>query len=243
MNNWKKSNVFLFKRKYLPILILFLFSFFFLFILLYIKPIFFNTPSLPIENNIVQHELSLSQSFVYGEGGVAIDTNGFVYLAGSGTFRFEGQNSFLLKYDSTGTLIWSQTWSGLGVDEMDVDANGSIYVITGYRERSLKKFDANGTQLWNRELYEYEENNKVWITVDANGSIYLVGRYPDYYDPVTNNTLLTKFDSGGDLLWNLTWAGSVGEHCYGITADANNSVYLTGISYSCNRTYLAKFNS
>ncbi len=67
--------------------------------------------------------------------GVAVDSTGNIYVTGqTSSFGAGSSDVFLLRYDSTGNLLWQRTWGGAisGDDgrSVEVDPSGNIY-ITG----------------------------------------------------------------------------------------------------------------
>ena len=70
-----------------------------------------------------------------------------------------------------------------------VDASGSIYVAgttegtlpgqnnaPGAGDAFLRKYDANGTELWTRQFGTPKFDDALAVAVDASGSIYVAGR-------------------------------------------------------------------
>ncbi len=98
--------------------------------------------------------------------GVAVDDSGNVYVAGPGTGNGTGFDYTTIKYDSTGSIVWVQTYDGpaSGSDwlaAMRIDAAGNVYVTGSshgvesdadcltikYTQNQLLRGDANGDGL------------------------------------------------------------------------------------------------
>ena len=112
----------------------------------------------------------------------------------------DNNNTGLLKFSSTGTILWAKSISSEYLAMFDVDANGNIYWAGElYRNYILinnekvmmpdtihsggikfMKFDKNGKRQWLRD-YGYGENSWVsWptaISVSDEGKVYLLGTY------------------------------------------------------------------
>ncbi|MBZ5536630.1 MAG: DUF6531 domain-containing protein [Acidobacteriia bacterium] len=224
---------------------------------------------------------------------MAIDAGGSIYLAGStSSFGAGGSDVLLLKYGSSGILLWSRTWGGPGEDygyAVAVDNAGNVYVAggtasfgAGWYDALLLKFDSSGNLLWSRTwgggsfeqaysigfdssgnvyvaaesysvgdaavLLKYSPNgdlllSKAWkgpatydtaysLDVDGNGNVYLAGISWDYWvSPYHNTILVLKFDSAGNLVWNRNWAGPGQDEAgnpKSIKVDGAGNVYVAG---------------
>ncbi|MHA1428436.1 MAG: SBBP repeat-containing protein, partial [Candidatus Helarchaeota archaeon] len=168
--------------------------------------------------------------------GVAIDANGFVYVAGStlefGTYDFE-----LVKFAPNGTKLWGTSVWGSSWDDFVCDIaiapDGSIY-ITGFiftfsvgYELVLVKVAPNGTQLWNVIWGGPLDDVGNGVEVDADGFVYVTG-YTASFGAGNSDLALIKFASNGTKLWNITWGGPLNEVGYGIAVDPTGSLYVAG---------------
>lgn len=176
---------------------------------------------------------------------VAVDTSGNVYVAG-GTKSFGAgwSDAFVLKVDSTGSLIWNRTWGGSSYEvayDISFDNSGNIYLAAetysygNAGAAAVLKFNSNGDFLWSRTWdgpgpgTVYDETNS--IEVDPDGNIYLTGR-SWYYWPEVIEILLLKFDSSGNLLWSKRWGGSGRDESphppNNMILDNNGNLYVGG---------------
>ncbi len=151
--------------------------------------------------------------------GMATDTTGNIYMTGTygGTYAvFEDDsiqntgfenNSFYVKYDTSGNMLWVKNINGNRNDvtkSITTDKSGNIY-LTGY-------FESDTLSL---------------------GNIKLVNAFVNFGSP---NTFICKINAQGQALWvkkgvTNDWSGySQGNS---ITTDPNGNVYVTG-SYSGN---------
>jgi streptogramin lyase len=176
---------------------------------------------------------------------VAVDADGYVYVADSGNYRIQ-------KFDSNGNLItkWGSEGSGDGqfkyLSDVAVNAKGHVYVSDGYSNR-IQKFDSDGNFITSWSI-NYSEA----IAVDADGDVYV---------PVTlkvNNSYvdcIQKFDSNGSLI-KTSWCEGGEVVFQGITAlavDTDGNIYVTdglddmpnhGIyKFNSNGSYITKWGS
>jgi hypothetical protein len=126
--------------------------------------------------------------------GVAVDSAGYIYVTGWTSGSLDGNTNaglgdiFLVKYDSSGTKLWTKQFGTAGSEygqSIEVDNTGNIYV--GGRIYSLPdihgsifiKFDSSGTKQWTKEL---DSSHVYKIVVDSIGRIYATGyfQYGDF---------------------------------------------------------------
>ncbi len=194
--------------------------------------------------------------------GVVADVSGNIYVTGYTQIlipsppQILASDVLLLKFDSSGNLLWQRTWGGSNDDagySVAVDSSGNIYV-TGYTwsfgaggsDVLLLKFDPHGSLLWQKTWGGSNADIGRSVAVDSSGNIYVTG-YTNSFGAGGNDVLLLKFDSSGSLLWQLTWGGSSTDAGYGVAVDASGNVYVTGYTNSTgaggNDVLLLKFDS
>jgi hypothetical protein len=126
--------------------------------------------------------------------GVATDRFGSVFILGATEGSLGGTNVglrdvFLAKYNSFGTLIWTQQW-GTVTDEIDsgisVDDAGNIYVtgathgslaggMIGAGDPFVTKFDSMGALIWSWQAGSDQFEAGRGISVDGSGNVYITG--------------------------------------------------------------------
>jgi hypothetical protein len=145
--------------------------------------------------------------------GVAVDSSGNVYAAGSTQGALDGSNAgvndlFVVKYNSSGTKQWTKQLGTSGEDfayGVAVDSSGNVYV-TGYTEGALDgsnaggrdlfvvKYNSSGTKQWTKQLGTSSGDAAFGVAVDSSGNVYAAGYTDGALDGNTNA-------GGGDLLW------------------------------------------
>lgn len=120
--------------------------------------------------------------------GIQVDASGNVYVTGYSTSSTQGKNIATIKYNSSGTQQWVQTYNDNlnGDDEanaMAIDASGNIYV-TGYTSTEIDKADyftakynASGSMLWSihNDTPSHLNDIATNIAIDNNGDIVISG--------------------------------------------------------------------
>jgi len=182
----------------------------------------------------------------YGSG-VAVDNLGDEYVVGTTTSFGAGQaDVVLLKYDSSGNLLFQRTWGtgplnnyGTGVA---VDSGGDIYV-TGYTYGLgpnpgtsaviLLKYDQSGNLLFQKTWGGIENDFGTGITVDLDGNVYVTGYTKSYsINAGVPSAFLLKYDQVGNLLFQRIWGGNRGDFAYAVGVDIQENAYVTGYTYS-----------
>lgn len=152
--------------------------------------------------------------------GLAIDTNGFIYVAGHTNVGVYNENPIgttdiiLAKYNSRKQIIWSKQIGVRGVNldtsDVGVDARGNVYVIAsrsiarGNKDLFAFKFDTNGNEIWRRLTKPGGRNENAEpekIFVDSSGTSYIVGTLrtqPRNWDDALYDGFLIKIDTQGN---------------------------------------------
>jgi alpha-tubulin suppressor-like RCC1 family protein len=202
-----------------------------------------------------------------GASCVAVDASGELYMTGwfaSPTINFGSYtltnvgfyDVFLVKYDTSGNVLWAKSAGGTDYDEtMGVasDSSGNAYV-TGYFnspaitfgsytltsmgsfDEFLVKYDASGNVLWAKSAggTDFDDGNSV--ALDASGDIYVTGEFVSPTITFGSYTLTNAGSSSSDMYFvkydasgNVLWAKGAG----GTDYDNGNSVALdaSGNSY------------
>jgi len=120
--------------------------------------------------------------------GIVVDASGNVFVAGYTTTSTHGKDIVTIKYNSSGTQQWVNTYNDAqnGNDEgseMAIDASGNIYV-TGYTTTAIDqadfytiKYNGSGTELWNihTDGLTHLNDKAMNIAIDNNGDIIVTG--------------------------------------------------------------------
>src|SRR5205814_680948 len=143
--------------------------------------------------------------------GVAVATDGSVYVAGGSFNDGVGQgDALLVKFSPTGKLLWDRTWGGPNFDaarDVAIGTDGGIYIAGETNsflanDAFLVKFRPDGTVEWDRD----------WVTTNGvqsgltaaqgvgtgpDGGVYFTGNTFDI--GAKKNIILVKFDANGNL--------------------------------------------
>jgi len=181
---------------------------------------------------------------------IAVDASGNAYICGDtrgslGGPTAGGRDAFLLKYDGSGSLLWSQqigTWNDDYGYSVAVDASGNAYITgntegslpeptAGGRDAFLAKYDGSGSLLWSQRLGTSGNDSGRSVAVDAFGNAYITGSTEGslaepnagHYD-----AFLAKYDGSGSLLWSQQIGTPSGDYGTSVAVDASGNAYISG---------------
>ncbi|MFN8397046.1 MAG: PKD domain-containing protein [Bacteroidia bacterium] len=205
--------------------------------------------------------------FAYG---VAIDGQGNVYLTGKAaagfpftgtTFQGAGDDAFVAKVNSAGSVQWAIPYGGPGTDygnSLGVDANGNVYVtgvaaVSGFPTTNatyagnnddafLLKLDGSGQRqfclIYGGASFDFGND----LVVLADGSSFLVGETGSGNFPNTSSAyagtsgtkaFIAGFNANGTRQFAMKYGGSVVERALSCAWDASaNQLVVVGYTES-----------
>ena len=187
-------------------------------------------------------DINRSFTYEYGAGSV-YDADGNLYVVG--TFQTMGpENLLLLKYNSTGQLLWSKSYNGDPMDSqlhgesMLFDSNsGHLFILTTQEDSwyGIIEMTTDGDVVrWIHGDVEVQVN-AIDFTIDSNGNIYVLADTQSNPEVSSENNLIIKLDATTlDPVWskNITLGYAVNEpeqgQGFGAIEYSNGSVYVTG---------------
>ncbi len=202
---------------------------------------------------------------------LATNSNGNLFLTGtfkSSTITFGShtlanmgvgyEDIFLVKYDTSGNVIWLNTYGGAGVDganKLVLDGSGNIYLAGSFASPNLHfgnitlirsstydmfvvKFDSTGMAIWANSAGTTSYNPAQNLCLDNSGNVFVTG----YFEGATITfglTTLTNSGTGTAEMFlvkyahtgSVVWAKSAGGSSdeFGYGCIANgNNVVVTG---------------
>ncbi|MHA1291703.1 MAG: hypothetical protein ACTSQJ_03430 [Promethearchaeota archaeon] len=171
---------------------------------------------------------------------LTVGSNDDIYVIGSTKSFGSGDHDIVvLKYNSSGSLLWSRIWGGIGLDRANgiaIDSSNNIYAIgwtenygAGLHDVVLIKYNNSGNMLWNKTWggSSYDGGWGGAIAIGSDGYIYCVSN-TESYGAGGNDFVFLKFDSAGNLIWDDFWGGSGDDRGHAILFDDSGNLYTIG---------------
>ncbi len=170
---------------------------------------------------------------------VTVDKTGSIYITGYTTQSGGNIDIVTLKYNQSGTLLWSKTFDGTGHSDdkayaITIDRLNNV-IVTGYttgigshHDYITIKYNTSGTQQWiapyNAPFNNDDEAHSV--ICDDSSNVYVTGfitNFGTYYYTI-------KYNAAGTYQWGKTFGGTGNgdNKAYAITLDKQANIYVTG---------------
>ena len=164
-----------------------------------------------------------------------------IYVASRYKDSTYGNRILLLKYDSTGSIVWENKYHYPGsygdiTGGIALDKSGFIYLtgntIDVYDNGKciVLKYKPNGDLVWVRSFQGYSTGND--IVVDEQSNSYIAG---SIFSSSYGKTLMmaAKYDSSGVLMWTKSYGLNTPgyDNASVIVLDDSNNVIVGGTSY------------
>ena len=171
-----------------------------------------------------------------GEGIVQLEDSSYV-VTGSSSSWGESSQAFLLKIDTVGNYLWSQSYGGPESEagkRVLYNADLGFYIAgfsnsfgSGDFDAYLVKTDLNGNKLWEKTYGKPSDweriNDAIW-TKDS--TILMVGEV-QATNGAASDILIIHADKNGDTLWTKTF-GSIGEDRANTIISVQDSLFMIG---------------
>ncbi|MHA1436361.1 MAG: SBBP repeat-containing protein [Promethearchaeota archaeon] len=152
--------------------------------------------------------------------------------------------TYLDDIDNLNTSIkkdWEKSIDNGGIDEgqsVITDDLGNVY-ITGKSYQTSKscydiitrKYNNSGSLLWNRIWGGNADDLGYGVALDNLYNVYVAG-WTMSYGNGSNDIVIIKYNSSGDIQWNKTWGGSEWDTGNDISIDSSNNIYISGYTES-----------
>ena len=185
----------------------------------------------------------------FGQG-IAVDTSGNVYVAGTtfgtlpGQTSAGGQDAFVRKYDASGNVVWTRQFGTSGADgvrTVAVDSSGvyatggtdgtfSGQTTSGGSDAFVRKYNPSGNVLWTRQFGTPGFDEGFQITVNASG-VYVSGAVNGALSGQIHaggsDAYVRKYDASGTEQWTRQFGTISDDSGQGAAVNASG-VYVTG---------------
>lgn len=200
---------------------------------------------------------------------ITLDKQGYVYVAidfSSGTMKLKGltftanggPESFIVKFDPSGSIVWVQGFAGTGtrqIRDIRIGASGRLLIVgdfsgtlqykqTTITAQTLDAFvavwDPCGKPIWIRKAGGQMADSGRSIGEDGKGNIYIYGQFngPAQFgsQKITtsdfNSVFVAKLSPQGKYLWVAKGGGSAPDTPNEIAVTRAGDVYITGTTFT-----------
>ena len=174
----------------------------------------------------------------WGQAVKQTSDGGFIVLGNTYAFGAGNKDIYLVKTASDGTLLWTKTYGGVGLD-IGLSAqqtNDGGYIITGFTRTFqggtnsdvyLIKTDSNGNLLWSKTFGGSNDDYgySVWQTNDDG---YIVAGNTDSFGAGAFDIYVIKTNSAGDTLWTKTYGGIDNDDGVNSVQQTSDGGYIIG---------------
>ncbi len=179
---------------------------------------------------------------------MVIDNLGNIYVAGTSHSTNSLYTFAVIKYNSDGTLLWTQRYHKNGnewekVKKMIIDKKNNVYVTgIGFRNDTKDdiitvKFNTDGIFQWGVSWNDpgNSSDEAADIKVDKEGNVYVAGYGAG--GGTDNDFITLKYDSSGNQKWAVTYDGSQNSDDFAVSLalDYQQNSYVEGFSFNNGR--------
>lgn len=171
-----------------------------------------------------------------GEGIVQLEDSSYV-VTGSSSSWGESSQAFLLKIDTAGNYLWSQSYGGAESEagkRVLYNADLGFYIAgfsnsfgSGDFDAYLVKTDLNGNKLWEKTYGKPSNWERIHDAVWTKDSTILMVGEVQATNGSASDILIIHADKNGDTLWTKTF-GSIGEDRANSIISVQDSLFMIG---------------
>ena len=177
------------------------------------------------------------------QGYWVVQTNdgGYALIGLTNSSGAGGTDTWLVKTDASGNMLWNKTYGGTGEDWdlCMIQANDGGYAISGYttsfgaggQDAWFVKTDSNGNMLWNK-TYGGTGTDVLYTIVQTSDGGYTLGGRTNSFGAGGSDAWLVKTDSNGNILWNKTYGGASSEYGLHMIQTSEGGYAIAGFTIS-----------
>jgi hypothetical protein len=166
---------------------------------------------------------------------------GYILACTTSSFGSVGYNSYLVKTDGDGNLLWSKNIEGSS-DELTysvVQTSDGGYILTGITNLSgsgvneiyLIRTDNSGNLLWSK-TFGGTNDDYAWSVRQTSEGGFIIGASTKSFGAGNYDFYLIKTDGSGNLLWSNTYGGTGDERAWYVQQTSDGGYIMGGITNS-----------
>jgi hypothetical protein len=172
---------------------------------------------------------------------VQTDDGGYAMVGYTTSFGAGAADGRLVRVDSSGNVLWNQTYGGTGVDDTVsmVKTSDGGYALAGYTRSFgaggtdfwLVKVDSEGVLQWNK-MYGGAGDDSAHSVVQTSDGGYALAGFTYSFGSGDKDFWLVKVDSLGNMQWNKTFGGTGADAAVSLVKTSDGGFALAGCSSS-----------
>ncbi|MFX0001457.1 MAG: hypothetical protein ACFE88_15195 [Candidatus Hermodarchaeota archaeon] len=147
-----------------------------------------------------------------------------------------GSEWFLLKYNSSGSLLLNRSYNKfIPIEQLVIDSSDDLYALGSYNSTYLTKLNNEGNVEWNLTCIQNVLRGTEKLVIDSSDNVFVIGNelinlsaIVHGYNMTDYDTYLMKFNETGDLYWNHTISYSNNIYPELLTFDPLGNIYFGG---------------
>lgn len=171
--------------------------------------------------------------------------NGYLMLSTTRRGGFGNIDMFVRKIDSEGVEQWTRNYGDTG-DEYGrtiIPTSTGDFLIAGsmqqiglvYTDQYIVMIDSDGNFQWSN-FYPFTDDQAAYSALQVTDGYLLLG-YTDQTGGGDDDVLLTKIDTGGELLWQKTYGGIRDDRGTQLVEDTDGNILILGYTHSFSDGY------
>jgi hypothetical protein len=166
---------------------------------------------------------------------------GYALAGGTSSYGAGSYDFWLVKTDSAGNMLWSNTYGGTSYDYAYslVQTFDEGYALAGYTgsygaggdDVWLVKTDSAGNMLWSN-TYGGTSGDYAYSLVQTGDGGYALAGYTWSYGAGSGDFWLVKTNGAGNTQWSRTYGGTDIDYAYSLVQTGDGGYALAGITWS-----------
>jgi len=196
------------------------------------------------------------RSYDYGNSVVQTSDSGFVVAGKTSSFGAGGDDIFLVKFNSSGSVQWAEAVGGTGTDrdKSVIQTSDSGFAVAGYtgsfgagsNDLFLVKFNSSGSVQWAKAVGG-TSGDYGYSVIQTSDSGFVVAGYTESFGAGSYDLFLVKFNSLGSVQWAKAVGGTGADRGKSVIQTSDSGFIVAGETESFGAggydLFLVKFNS
>jgi hypothetical protein len=181
---------------------------------------------------------------IYDDHGISVQQTtdgGYVLVGETESFGPGERDVYLIKTDSTGNILWSQTYGGSCWDwaasvQQTADggyivAGGTMTFAVGWFDVYLIKTDSSGNILWTN-IYGGSLWEEAFCVRQTSDKGYILIGETESFGTSGKDIYLIRTDPAGNALWTRTYGGGSEDRGNSVLQTSDGGFIITGLTFS-----------